>query len=124
MSLKTKLTEWQDREFEPKRTADNFSLIERITIKEKPLPIGGKNTFLIEEITMTFQRQGPNLKFIPTKEINRWKAELDKISEGHMIRFHFGDELISQSSRETEVTRARSILLTANFLRKTQIQEK
>ena len=128
MTFKTTLMNWLDSIFPTPQGGDMITISEQVSrrlIKEKKDEPSAPKIFMIEEVSLCFQRrQRPSVHF-DDLAAERWKDELQDLlgKSDRLIKFHLGNEIISQMARGNPGTiqRIRSILLRADFYIKREI---
>lgn len=128
MTFKTILINWVDKTFPNAQGGDTLTISEQISrrlIKEKKDDPTPPRVFMIEEVSLTFQRrQSPSVP-INEQAAEKWRDELLALlgKSDRLVKFHFGNEIISQMIRGNPdaIQRVRSILLVAQFYIKREI---
>ena len=128
MTFKTTLMNWLDSTFPTPQGGDMITISEQISrrlIKEKRDEPSAPRLFLIEEVSLTFQRrQSPSVP-IDDQAAEKWRDELQGLlgKSDRLIKFHLGNEIISQMAKGNtgDIQRIRSILLRADFYIKREI---
>jgi len=128
MTFKTTLINWVDKTFPDARGGDILTISEQISrrlIKEKKDEPTPPKVFMIEEVSLSFQRrQSPSVP-INEQAAEKWRDELLALlgKSDRLVKFHLGNEIISQMIRGNPdaIQRIRSILLVAQFYIKREI---
>ena len=121
---------WMEKTFPNPQAGDTTTIsnqVSRRRILEKSDPLAPAKIFMIEEVSLAFQRrQSPS---IPVEDgvAEKWRDELQGMLEDsdRFIKFQAGDEIVSQMTEGGDgvIQRIRSILVVAKFYIKREIAE-
>ena len=128
MTFKTTLINWVDKRFPDAQGGDMLTISEQISrrlIKEKKDEPSPPKVFLIEEISLSFQRRQSASTPFDERAAEQWKNELQALlgKSDRLTKFHLGTEIIYQMARGKPgaIQRIRSTLLMAKFYIKREI---
>ena len=121
---------WMEKTFPAPQAGDTTTIsnqVSRRRILEKSDPLAPAKIFMIEEVSLVFQRrQSPS---VPVEDgvAEKWRDELQGMLEDsdRFIKFQAGDEIVSQMTEGGDgvIQRIRSILVVAKFYIKREIAE-
>jgi len=128
MTFKTTLINWVDKRFPDAEGGDMLTISEKISrrlIKENMNEPTPPKVFLINEISLAFQRQQSTSVPFDERSAEQWKNELQALlgKSDRLTKFHLGTEIIYQMARGKPgaIQRIRSTLLVAEFYIKREI---
>jgi len=128
MTFKTILMNWLDSTFPTPQGGDMITISEQISrrlIKEKRDEPSAPRLFLIEEVSLSFQRRQSASTPFDEKIAEQWKGELQGLlgKSDRLTKFYLGTEIIYQMARGKPgaIQRIRSTLLMAKFYIKREI---
>jgi len=128
MTFKLILMIWLEKTFPNPQAGDTTTIsnqISRRRILEKSDPLAPAKIFMIEEVSLAFQRrQSPSVP-VDEQAAEKWRDELQGLLEDsdRFIKFQVGNEIVSQMTEggEGAIQKIRSILLVAKFYIKREI---